>query len=384
MTKINVVDATASLPLTGVHETPEGYLVADVFALRTGIQLYTRDEMLKMGVPDADLPKKDVIKLYRSPEEVFHKDSLASFAYKPLTDDHPTEAVVADNWKKLAIGETGGDILRDGEKIRIPMTFRDAAGINAVKSGKRQVSAGYSCDIEMVPGKAADGVEFDGQQRGIRGNHIAAVHRGRAGEEFRVGDSAGPGGGSPRSQWGLAPIQDADIKEVPMTLRNILVDGFSVETTDAGAQAITKLQGMLTDAQAQVTAKDRELAEIQGKLDKATAAVPTADAIAKLVSDRAALITDARSVAAVDYSKLTTDADIRRAAVAAKMGDAAVEGRSDAFVEVRFEDLVKDAAEAAKKATTNDPVRRVLGDGAKVTDGVAGWDDVMKANGFAQ
>lgn len=168
-----------------------------------------------------------------------------------------------------------------------------------------------------------------------------------------------------------------------MTLRKILVDGLTVETTDAGVQAIEKLQGLLKDSNALVEAKDRENAELQGKLDRAVAKELTADALNKLVADRAKLVADARTVAPIDFNAGPTDADIRRAAVKAKLGDAAVEGKSDAYVEVRFDDLVKDAAEAASKKG-GDPVRKVLGDGVKLNDGAGGWDDVLKSAGYAQ
>lgn len=371
--QITVKDSFETLPLSGVSITPEGYLQANVYAVRTGIQLYTRDELARMGVPD--LPQgKDVLRIYRPAEEVFHKDSVASFARKPLTNDHPDEAVVADNWKKLSIGETDSDILRDGESLRIPMIVRDADGIAAIKAGKREVSAGYTCEITIEDGVAPDGTTYDGVQRSIRGNHVAIVDRGRAGSKYRIGDNA--------ASWGASPISTAD-KETPMNLQKLIVDGLTVETTDAGAQAITKLQGLLKDAQTALDEKDRENAELQGKLDKATAAVPTADAIAKLVADRAALIADARTVADIDYAKLATDADIRRAAVTAKMGDAATAGKSDAYLEVRFDDLVKDAADAAKA----DPVRKLVGDsgGTRVNanDGGDIWGKVSERNGFA-
>lgn len=376
---IKIQDAAQALPLTGVNITPEGYLQANVFAVRTGIQIYTRDELAKAGVEN--LPNKPIITLYRSPEEVFKRESVASFARKPLTNDHPAENVMADNWKALAIGETDGEVMRDGERLRIPMTFRDAAAIADLHAGKRQVSAGYVCDMDMTPGIAPDGTAFDGQQINITGNHVAIVHRGRAGESFRVGDSAGNDGGSPRPNWGLAPINDAEIKEDPMTLRNIIVDGLQVETTDAGAAAISKLQNQLRDSAALVETRDRELADLQGKLDKANAAVPTADAIAEMVEKRGALIADARSIADIDYRGCAKDEDVRRAAVKAKLGDAAVAGKSDAYVEVRFDDLARDAAASTKKP---DPVRSTLGDKARVSDGLAGWDDVLKSNGFAQ
>ena len=91
--------------------TADGYLVADARIVRTGIQIYAGIEVGK--------PEMQMVRVYRPEVEVFHRDSLASFSHIPITDDHPAEAVTADNWASLAKGETGDEVLRDGQDLRL-------------------------------------------------------------------------------------------------------------------------------------------------------------------------------------------------------------------------------------------------------------------------
>lgn len=216
---------TDAVTIKGTRLRDDGYLVVDARVARTGIQRYLGSEV---GRPDLA-----VVDVYRPEAEVFSADAMASFAHRPVTDDHPKGAVTADNWKQLSVGQTDGEIKRDGDFLRIPLMVADAATIQKVQAGKRELSAGYTCDLKWEPGTTPDGLKYDAVQTNIRANHVAIVTRGRAGSDVRIGDDA--------DKWGTAPITTAHDKETSMTTRNVMVDGLSVETTDAGAQAITKL-----------------------------------------------------------------------------------------------------------------------------------------------
>lgn len=111
----------------------------------------------------------------------------------------------------------------------------DGPTIKLIEDGKRELSAGYTCDLDWTPGKTPSGEAYDAVQKNIRINHVAIVQRGRAGQQVRIGDA---------SKWGAAPISTMDKEKVTMSdaLRTVVVDGLSVQTTDQGAQAIQKLQ----------------------------------------------------------------------------------------------------------------------------------------------
>jgi hypothetical protein len=168
-----------------VRYTSGGYLVANPRVARTGIQQYYGYEL---GLQGADANR--IINVYRSESEVFKDEALRSLAHKPVTRDHPPTGVNSTNWKDVAVGSVGSDILRDGEFIRIPMTLMDAGAIDAFKRGTRQLSLGYTCDIDMASGVTPEGIKYDARQKNITINHLAQVDKARGGSRLTIGDSA--------------------------------------------------------------------------------------------------------------------------------------------------------------------------------------------------
>lgn len=311
---------TDTLTVDSVKRTREGYLVADARAARTGIQEYSGREV----DPDGTLGLRDkaVVRVYRPEAEVFHKDAIASFSTIAVTNDHPPEAVTADNWRKYGVGETGDEILRDGKFMRVPLAIRDAAAIRDFEGGKQELSCGYTCDVDPTAGTTEDGLQYDAIQRNIRGNHVALVKRGRAGPEVRIGD------------------------ENPMTTKTITVDGIPVEVTDAAATVIATLQKRIVDNDATAATT---LADATDKLAKAEAKIATQDAeIATLkagqltgdkldaaVAERAQLVADAKRIGGDKLDVTGDNATIKKRAVLAKLGDQYA-NRDAAFFDAAF------------------------------------------------
>lgn len=370
---------TDKATIEGTRITGDGYLVADARIARTGIQRYLGSEV---GRPD--LPYVDV---YRPEEEVFSVDSMKSFAHKPVTDDHPRGAVTSDNAQELAKGWTADEIARDGDRLRVPLMVADQKTINKVNDGKRELSAGYTCELVWGDGVTPDGKPFQAKQTKIRANHVAIVARGRAGSDVRIGDSA--------IQWGAAPITAQD-KESTMTTRNVMVDGLSVETTDAGAQAISKLLGDRDRLQAQLAAdgekyrkdmeeKDKQMSKKDAELDDAKAKILTPDAISKLVADRVALEATALKIAADVKPTGLSDAALKTAVVKAKLGDKLPAERlnDQAYIDARFDILAEDAGKSVdtfRQARMGDarpgsPAPAVLNDAQRLRQ--EAWDGLL-------
>jgi len=347
---------TDAATLTGARATDEGYLVANVRTARIGTQDYRGSEL--------DRPDLDTVTVYRDESEVFRKASLQTFGLLPVTDDHPADLVTADTARMVSVGTTNEEVLRDGEYLRIGIKLTDAATIRKVQDGKRELSVGYTSELVWGDGIAPDGTAYQARQTNIVGNHIAIVAAGRAGPLARIGDAepitvAG---------WGASPITDE--KDVIMAdaiqTRTVLIDGLSVVTTDAGAQALEKLQGQITDGQTALAAKDGELAakdvELAAKdakmAEMANATLSDADLDAK-VAARADLIGKAKAIAKDVETTGLSDAAIRKAAVVTVLGDAALTGKSDAYIDARFDILSEDAAKG-------DPVADALTTGVTV------------------
>lgn len=329
-------------PIAGTRRTADGYLVADVRTARTGIQDYAGYEV---GKPDMQ-----VVRVYRPADQVFAKHSLGSYAHRPVTNDHPDEAVSAENWRDLAVGQIGDEVARDGEFVRVPLIVMDAAAIKVIEDGKRELSAGYVCDLAFETGTTPDGQTYDAVQRNIKINHVAIVDRGRAGSQARIGDGA--------ISWGARPVTlpTADTKGSPMAdnLRKVLVDGLQVETTDAGAQAIEKLMKDLATSAARFTdaekahadaikAKDAELAKKDAEIDSLKAKVLDGAALDAAVQARGDLIAKAKAIAPDVKTDGQSDAAIRKAVVVAKLGDV-MKDKADAYIDARFDILAEDAA----------------------------------------
>lgn len=174
--------ADTATTLESYRITASGFLVADVRFARTGIQSYAGAE-----IDRSDLTLVDV---YRPPAEVFSANAMRSFAGSPLTMGHPADAVSASTWRQHSIGRLGEEIIRDGDFVRATLIVQDAAAIDMIRGGTRELSAGYNCDVQWDAGKTADGHSYHAVQRLIRGNHVAVVDKARAGSACRIGMAA--------------------------------------------------------------------------------------------------------------------------------------------------------------------------------------------------
>ena len=326
--------------------TKDGYLVATAKVARTGIQLYTGDEMGR--------PELKVVRVYRPESEVFSTDSLASFVGKPFTVDHPSEAVTAENWKDYAVGSIGEGVLRDGEYIKVPLIMMDAAAIKEYQNGKEQLSMGYDAEIEWVQGVTDSGEEYDAVQRNIRINHIALVSAGRAGSA-RIGDKGGHDDKCPNYTGGR--------KMANVTKKVTTADGLVIEVDEYVASVIESLSNSLIAVRKKVEeleeqsaedsktvdAKDKELAAKDAQIEELTKQSMTADKLDAAIAERVALISEAKKVADIEYKG--DAAAIRKQAVVAVLGDAAVEGKSEAYIEARF-DVLRDSVGSTSTTTT--------------------------------
>lgn len=326
-----------------MKETGEGYLVATARVARTGVQLYLASE-LGDAAKEAGFAPNDTVRVYRHPDEVFSRDSLASITRLPVTVDHPREEVTAANWSKLAVGEVGDAYSTEPEWIVVNPMIKDAGATKAARTTHREISMGYSASIV----KARDGIDADFEQKGIRYNHLALVPKGRAGEMARIGDS-----------WGATPVQDfqpgnspTTVKEGRMSdqLKTVVLGDKAVQVAVADLAAIeqykTDMARKLADAETAKKKsddeKDEEIGQLKAKLKKAEdAAVIDVDA---LVAARTELVGKVKAIDAQIDPAGKTDADLRKAAVAAKLGDAMVKDASDAEITGMFKAIAKDAA----------------------------------------
>lgn len=333
------------------HRTADGFLRVVAKGARSGIQQYLGREVDPEGKHFA---ADETVNVYRPASEVFDQKVLASFVGRPITDDHPSVAVTAKNWRDHSRGVIGGAV-KDGEWIRFDLALMDADLIAKVDAGKQELSCGYGCSIDVEDGEAPDGTKFQAVQRGIVGNHLAVVDRARAGSEARISDAGSDGGNASFECCDAATIiLDApETKPMPHVL---IIDGLQVpNVSDEAKAAITKLQGQLADAQTAqgqavadlavatkaLETKDGELAALKTQL--ADAQDPAKQAVRDAA--RAKVIVGAQMLKPGIVVDARSDADIRKEAVTAYIGDAAKD-MSDAAIEGAFAAATKDAKPA--------------------------------------
>ena len=174
---------TQTLDADDLVLSPDGYLVIEANVGRTGIQYYRAYKLGLEGDPNRLVP------VYRSEEEVASPESLASYAHKPIVNEHPifSKGVYSDNVQSLQHGEISTDaVLTDDGHIRATLWFKTREIIDEIIGGKRSLSLGYFNKYEKVSGIAPDGTPYEYIQTGIRINHLAVCYDGRAGESVSI------------------------------------------------------------------------------------------------------------------------------------------------------------------------------------------------------
>ena len=341
-------------PIEKYEVTPEGYLRAWASIARTGIQLYT----------DAD---GSVRREYRPETEVASPDSLASFAGKAITSEHPPVLLDAENTKDYQVGFSGTEVVYDNGFVKAVMTITDRDTIERIMRGDaREVSAGYRVNYDPTPGVTDSGEHYDGIQKEILGNHIAVVRRGRAGPQVKLHldrqDAADP--------------SLLSIEENTTMSAKVVFDGAEFEVTESVALAITKeredakmsyedmkkkYDAMMSEASKMKEEMDAMEKEMKGKCDSAEG---RADALEQeleavkadleaakqvnvdsLVEERIALIDKARINLDSEFDFAGKSArEIMEAAIKHVRGDSLdLSERSDDYVQAMFDTLTENA-----------------------------------------
>ena len=372
-------------PIEKYEVTPEGYLRAWASIARTGIQLYT----------DAD---GSVRREYRPEEEVASPASLASFAGKAVTAEHPPVLLDADNTKDYQVGFSGTEVVYDNGFVKAVMTITDQDAIDRIMRGDaREVSAGYRVNYDPTPGVTDSGEHYDGIQKEIVGNHIAVVRRGRAGPQVKLHldrqDAADP-----------SLIQNTE--ERLMTAK-VVFDGAEFEVSESVALAITKeredgrmsyedmkkkYDGMVAEASKMKEEMDAMEKEMKGKCDSAEG---RADALAEQVEELTAELAAAKEinldsmveerVALIEKAKPVLDAAYAFAGKTARevMVDSikAVRGdeldlseKSDDYVQAMFDTL----SEGRKDSATTDELRKAVASIASPVSAPSSYMDMLQ------
>jgi uncharacterized protein len=155
------------------YRSDQGHIRFDCYATRTGVFRYRNED----GSERLEL---------RHPDDVFHPDHLASLGGLPETLSHPPVLVTPDNFQQYGVGVVGDEVdISTNPYIRLIGNVQRADAIKAIDQGIREISLGYTCDVEEVAG-VYNGEAYTHRQRNLRGNHMAIVPKGRAGKDCAI------------------------------------------------------------------------------------------------------------------------------------------------------------------------------------------------------
>jgi hypothetical protein len=223
--------------------TPEGYLICKNVPIgRVGWMDYLGEEL---GIEEK---RGQVVKVYRSPEQLFSKATIASFEGKSVTNNHPSKNLTIDTVSMIERGHIE-NVRPEGEYLVADLYVKDKGLISEIDNGKKEVSCGYDC--LWVP---LDGERFE--QKEIVGNHVAVVQNGRAGARVAIKDSL-PGDNKEG---------EGRYKNMKITQKFLAAIGFQKFAQDAKpeeiAEAMEAMKGEGFDAKALIVEKGTDSSEV--------------------------------------------------------------------------------------------------------------------------
>lgn len=309
------------------RRTDEGFLIDSPKVARTGILEYRQ--------PDGSIRRE-----LRLPEDVFHKDSLSSFVGKPVTVDHPKGAISSKDIWKHQIGTILSEGRADGENVVADIVVHQPEKIGE----RRQLSVGYSVDLEETPGEW-NGQRYDAIQRNIKVNHLSIVKSARAGAQARL---------------------NLDSNEEPLSTEQVNMPKIRLDTGieyEAAPEVVAEVERLRADSAARATevkTHQTTIATLTGerdtlkaRVDGIPAEVAAAEAKAKTaLAERAKLETTAATFK-VD-TKDKTDDEIKHAVIKTFNKDFDPKDKSADYVQACYDVAVQqtrtDANASQRKA----------------------------------
>lgn len=232
-----VVQRSDSIVLDETHYTDEGYLIDRPIVTRVGIFEYHN--------PDGTIRKE-----LRLPEEVFARESLASYKGKPIIVTHEAGYVDTENVQQEGIGTILTEGQQDGDDVRAEIVIQNTDCLQ--KTGLRELSLGYNLRLDETSG-VWNGQPYDAIQRDIRINHLALVDMARAGENARLNiDSRddNPEGGNDMVKKTNRADGDAGLSSAVEAFQKRREERMNAGATDEGDSPVAEVAEQVAQAAA--------------------------------------------------------------------------------------------------------------------------------------
>lgn len=323
-----------------------GFLHAKVVMCRSGVQPYLGREL---GLTGDDTLK--TFNVLRHPDDVINEDSLKTYKNLVVTDEHPNEGWVdLDNIKQLQKGqlsETTIDESQDEVHLIGDVTITDELTIEKVIDGKVEVSLGYARKLIAEDGMY-NNTPYQYKYTDIIANHLSIVDKGRCGGSCKIVND---------TKHDI--ILDEDLNNEEGVLMKIKINGKEFDVSDEVGEAIMAErkaadEEMVEKEDEVKTANDKldaKIDRLKEQLKVSNDAKPDDAAISKMVGERAKLFSFASAIVG---DSITCDCDAKtiKKAVVEKHFGKSLDGKSDDYIDVRFEMVEEDMVAQDKSIQT--------------------------------
>ena len=346
---IRIDEEISELPLQ-----PNGFLNVLANLTRTGVFTYYEE------LPDGTMR---IIRQLRHPDEVFSEESLKTMVGLPTTNNHPNgEGVSPENASDLIVGMTtdkpkkvSAPMQGDAEEyVQQLVTFFDSDIIKLIQERtKTEMSLGYECFLEDSPG-IWNGVNYDYIQRDIRYNHLSLVDRARGGPACRVLTDSDKEIETDKRKFvfcdGLfLDKSNEKTKEEKPNMKVLLIDGKEFKVEDNLHDHFLSVQSKVDKVQDLCDSKQKEVDKLQASVDELKSQLTDEqekkqnDAFNQAVKERVNLVTKAQTILGneINYDSLS-DREIKEKVISKLRKNTDFEGKSDDYVDARFEICIED------------------------------------------
>jgi len=289
---------------------------------------------------------------------------------------------------ELAVGYTGDNPIGDNIFLATDVSVTKQDGINAVNSGMRSFSVGYSCDLVKEAGVWC-GMQYTRKQVNLKANHLALVPIARAGDAAVLRMDSEDAILCDDATVAVAKdIKPNKGEKMAENMKVVKIDSIDYQAEERVILALntaqTKLDSTEKDLKATVDAKSAVEAERDSFKERLDAAeILVADmkkakldegAINARVAEKIALM-DAAKKAEVEVKMDMADIDIKKAVILANSKDVKLDGRDEAYINARFDCAVEEMN--AKELSSADAAARVAGGASAVK--IDGADNTAEA-----
>lgn len=277
-----------------------------------------------------------IVREYRPEDEVFKQDSLNTLLGAPITDGHNGILNASSDKLGVIIGSVLSPGARSDSNVVADIIIHNVKQIG----NKRELSLGYTCEVDPTPGTTPGGEKYDAIQKDIKYNHLAVVHKGRA--------------GNARIRLDSTSAASFDIEEDTMGLAKIRLDNIEYEAAQEVINKITKLEGDVTAAVKRADTAEAERDTVKSALATAEKNHKTALENERATAKKRVSLEATAKQCEIKFDDDTTDREIKEKVIVKLGHELKFDGKSDDYVDSAFDLAVAkmDKTGGSKQKTT--------------------------------